>query len=78
VTLAAREDEITLEVRDDGVGLPGTLDEGSTVGTGLRILRTLGERDLHGRVDLRGSAEGTVARVTFRRQDTPELLDEGV
>lgn len=78
VTLTAREDEITLEVRDDGVGLPGNLDAGSAGGTGLRIVRTLGERDLHGRVDLRGSAEGTVARVTFRRQDAPELLDEGV
>lgn len=58
---------VTLEVRDNGSGLPQDFDPLTDANLGLNIVRTLVTSDLRGTFSIRPAAgrEGTVARITF-------------
>ena len=66
IQLAQEGPEVTLTIKDSGRGLPSGFDLSTGRGLGLRIARTLAEKDLAGslRLDGRG-AGGTTATVTF-------------
>lgn len=55
---------VTIEIGDDGAGLPGDFDVDEGGGLGLRIVRTLVEGDLKGRFALHGEG-GVKAVVAF-------------
>ncbi len=57
-------DEVSLQVKDDGVGLAPGFDLVHDAGLGLRIVRTLVEKDLHGSIELLNAA-GTCAEIIF-------------
>jgi two-component sensor histidine kinase len=56
-------DELVVEVRDDGAGLPAGFDLEASDRLGLRIVRTLVEGELRGTLALRSGQPGTVAVV---------------
>jgi PAS domain S-box-containing protein len=58
--------EITLEIRDDGVGLPEQVDIHATSTMGMRLVTGLVENQLGGRLEV-DRAAGTAFRITFRR-----------
>ena len=59
-------ERVSIIVSDDGEGLPGDFDLDSHSNLGLRIARSMVERDLRGQFDLRSSpGDGTRARVHF-------------
>jgi two-component sensor histidine kinase len=65
VRLNAQAETVTVEVRDDGVGLPPGFDvKANEPGLGLQIARTMVAKDLSGELEL-SSGEGTTARVRF-------------
>jgi len=66
VTLYESGGEITVMVRDDGVGMPPELDPHRVESLGLSIVRTLVSRDLRGSLRMTVNG-GTVAEVTFPR-----------
>ncbi|HLJ62339.1 MAG TPA: sensor histidine kinase [bacterium] len=66
ITLHERGGEVTVVVRDDGVGLPAELDPQQVESLGLSIVRTLVSRDLRGRLRMWVDG-GTIAEVAFRR-----------
>jgi two-component sensor histidine kinase len=66
VTLAERDGEVIVTVRDNGVGLPPGLDPQRADSLGLSIVRTLVSRDLRGRLRMWHDG-GAVAEVEFRR-----------
>jgi two-component sensor histidine kinase len=66
ITLHERGGEVTVIVRDDGVGLPPGLDPQRVESLGLSIVRTLVSRDLRGRLRMWVDG-GTIAEVAFRR-----------
>jgi two-component system, sensor histidine kinase PdtaS len=72
-------DVATLEVADDGKGLPESFDLGNSSRLGLQIARTLTESDLHGRLDVSSRVDGgTSVRVEFkpkRREVEPDDAD---
>lgn len=66
ITSTLEGEQATVEVRDDGVGVPPDFDPLRSEGLGLQIARTLVEVDLQGRLDIsRGESAGTVVRVVF-------------
>ena len=66
IELAQEGPEVTLTIRDSGRGLPSDFDLSTDRGLGLRIARTLAEKDLSGTLRLDGrDAGGTTATVTF-------------
>ena len=59
VTIDRTDDALTLEVADDGVGLPEGFDLDNATGLGLSIVRTLVTSDLAGEITIRsGDGEG--------------------
>ncbi len=64
ITLDQNEEEVRVQVRDDGAGLPPNFDIGKNAGLGLRIVRTLVEKDLHGSLAL-VNAGGACAEISF-------------
>lgn len=64
IRLADDGEWVTIEVGDDGAGLPGDFDVDADGGLGLRIVRTLVEGDLKGRFELHGEL-GVRAVVAF-------------
>jgi two-component sensor histidine kinase len=54
---------LTVEVEDDGRGLPPGFDMTSTESLGLLIVRDLVTSQLRGRIDMRGGEGGTVVRL---------------
>ncbi|HLT69661.1 MAG TPA: sensor histidine kinase [Acidimicrobiales bacterium] len=59
VTIDRTEDALTLEVADDGVGLPEGFELDNATGLGLSIVRTLVTSDLAGEITIRsGDGEG--------------------
>ena len=63
VSLKRSDGTVTLEVSDNGVGLPGDLDWESTPSLGLQIVRGLSDQ-IDARVDVI-SDEGTTFRISF-------------
>jgi len=64
VELADDGECVTIEVGDDGTGLPPDFDLEQDGGLGLRIVRTLVQGDLKGHLELRGG-RGVRATATF-------------
>ena len=64
IELAQDEDEVRVQVHDDGTGLREGFELARDTGLGLRIARTLVEKDLHGALNLTRNA-GTVAEFSF-------------
>jgi signal transduction protein with GAF and PtsI domain len=58
----------SVEVSDDGTGLPDSFDPAGTGSLGLEIVRTLVESDLGGTFELTGWPGGTVARIRVARR----------
>ncbi len=67
VRLASTESELSVEVRDDGVGLPPGFALGSLKSLGLSIVRTLVTSELGGAIAFR-TDNGTVAQLRIPRQ----------
>lgn len=67
VTVQLRDDDeqITISVDDDGVGLPETFDLAQTSSLGLQIVKTLAQGDLKGGFELHSRDKGVSAVVTF-------------
>ncbi|MGB8648915.1 MAG: sensor histidine kinase [Anaerolineae bacterium] len=64
ITLEEDDQEVRVEVQDNGAGLRPDFELSRNAGLGLRIVRTLVEKDLHGALTLR-NAEGACAEFTF-------------
>jgi two-component sensor histidine kinase len=64
ITLDQTEDEVSVQVKDNGVGLAPDFDLVENARLGLRIVRTLVEKDLHGSIKLLNDA-GTCAQIHF-------------
>ena len=65
INLIDHGDAVSIEVVDDGGGLPVNFDLGHDVSLGLRIVQTLATDDLKGRFELKSSGAGTAAAVVF-------------
>ena len=65
IELEQDEDQVTVRVSDDGTGLKPGFELSRDTGLGLRIARTLVEKDLHGAFVLKNE-NGTVAEFSFR------------
>jgi two-component sensor histidine kinase len=74
VSFARHGDELVVEVRDNGAGLPRGFSVDSTSSLGLSIVRGLVNGQLGGRIEMTSDA-GTVARLTVpvRRSDREDL-----
>jgi two-component system, sensor histidine kinase PdtaS len=64
ITLDQMEDEVSVEVKDNGVGLAPGFNLVNSAGLGLRIVTTLVEKDLHGSIRLLKD-HGTCAEIHF-------------
>ena len=65
VELVDRGEEVNIVVTDNGEGLPTGFALESSANLGLRIVRSMVERDLKGQFELRGDGYGTRAVVHF-------------
>jgi two-component sensor histidine kinase len=66
IELSQEGPKVTLSIADSGRGLPPNFDLATAKGLGLRIARTLAEKDLAGSLRLEAQeAGGTIATVTF-------------
>jgi PAS domain S-box-containing protein len=63
---SSADGEITLEVRDDGVGIPEEIDIRRTTTMGMRLVTGLVENQLGGTIDVDRSS-GTAFRIRFHR-----------
>ncbi|MDA8427148.1 MAG: PAS domain-containing protein [Treponema sp.] len=66
VTVSKSEDDITIAVRDDGVGLPAGYEVRSQARLGLRTVIGIGEEQLRGRMEFGGGSRGFSCRLTFK------------
>jgi len=64
---------IALEVRDDGVGMPAGFDPEHSSSLGLRLVQ-LFVRQLHGEMDWRSDADGTVFQIRTHHTKTTKSL----
>jgi two-component sensor histidine kinase len=64
ITLEPDDGQVRVRVQDDGVGLKSGFELAQDAGLGLRIVRTLVEKDLHGSLQLLNDV-GTCAEFTF-------------
>ena len=62
-----------LIVRDNGVGIPETLDIKNAESLGLRMITNLTERSLHGKVSINRD-NGTEFRIIFREKEYKDRL----
>jgi two-component sensor histidine kinase len=69
ITLKETYDDIVIEIRDDGSGLPENFDPESDGQLGMNIVRSLVEDGLEGRFELHNK-EGVAAVVTFPKLST--------
>lgn len=69
VRLLETEDEISIEITDDGIGLPGSFHGSDNGHLGLQIVNTLVKEDLKGRFEF-ANGHGVTARVTFPKLTT--------
>jgi PAS domain S-box-containing protein len=73
VRVSSEEGRITLQVADNGVGMPAGLDSRNTESLGLQLVNLLA-RQLRGSISFDGGAKGTVAVISF--QGTHEAQGE--
>jgi two-component sensor histidine kinase len=59
------ENLATIDIIDDGVGLPENFSLNTSSNLGLQIVRTLTENELRGEIVLSETGSGTQARLTF-------------
>lgn len=71
IQVTEEAEEIRLEVRDDGVGIPAVIEEGPRKGVGLDIVASLVQTDLRGEFQLRND-RGTVATIRFPKPKQAE------
>lgn len=64
ITLNQTDESVSVQVKDDGIGLVPGFDLVRNAGLGLRIVRNLVEKDLSGSIRLIGD-EGTRAEIQF-------------
>jgi PAS domain S-box-containing protein len=74
VSVSRSEDEISISVRDDGVGLPEGYDLRKGSRLGLRTVLGIGEEQLHGRMEFGSAARGFSCRLTFKDVYYPRRL----
>ena len=74
VSVSRSEDEISISVRDDGVGLPPGYDLRKGSRLGLRTVLGIGEEQLHGRLDFGSAARGFSCLLTFKDVYYPRRL----
>jgi two-component sensor histidine kinase len=67
VRLGENDDCMTIEIADDGVGLPHDFDLASTSSLGLQIVQTLVRDDLRGQLELR-NGNGVTACISFPKE----------
>ena len=70
---SANDGEITIQVKDDGCGLPESFDLATDCGLGLQIVQNLIVNDLRGRFAIRSVDGSTVATISFRRLENEPL-----
>ncbi len=70
VNLTDQGDFVTIEVADDGGGLPSDFDFDRNVSLGLRIVQSLATNDLKGQFELKNSGNGTSATLKFPKKIT--------
>ena len=75
VRLARKGDRLTLEVSDDGRGLPEGFDEERDANLGLQIVKTLVEEELRGTWSVE-SGDGTSVRLSVKIPEEEEVPDE--
>ena len=65
--IIAQRDQLqcSIQIQDDGVGLPEGFDISASSNLGLQIVRTLTENELRGKIGLASEKDGTLASVTF-------------
>jgi two-component system, sensor histidine kinase PdtaS len=66
IRLASTDDELSVEIRDDGVGLPEGFSLGASKSLGLSIVRTLVMSELGGAIAFR-TENGTIAQLRIPR-----------
>ncbi|MGE5140852.1 MAG: sensor histidine kinase [Rudaea sp.] len=64
IALDQTDDRVSVQVKDNGAGLVPNFDLGKNAGLGLRIVRTLVEKDLHGSIHFTENG-GTCAEFEF-------------
>jgi two-component sensor histidine kinase len=72
IGLVDEGDQVTLEVTDDGVGLPEEFSPAAAGSLGLSIVRTLVEGDLRGTFVLEPVQPGARAQITFHKSKPSE------
>ncbi len=65
ISIHREESRCSIEIYDNGVGLPQGFDPIVSSNLGLHIVRTLAENELRGHLSLLAQDQGTLARVTF-------------
>lgn len=65
IVVERNQEECSIRIYDNGIGLPVDFNLASSSNLGLQIVRTLTENELRGQLTLEGELEGTSARVTF-------------
>jgi two-component sensor histidine kinase len=65
ISIERNETRCSIEIYDNGVGLPLGFDPITSSNLGLHIVRTLAENELRGDLSLLAQEHGTLARVTF-------------
>ncbi|HSJ23313.1 MAG TPA: response regulator [Longimicrobiales bacterium] len=65
IRLEERDDQVRLQVADDGIGIASTQLPGKVIGSGRSIVEALVKDELDGSVDFQSTEEGTTVTVTF-------------
>jgi two-component sensor histidine kinase len=65
ITIDRNATTCTIEIYDNGVGLPAGFDPIESSNLGLHIVRTLAENELRGELSFISQEQGTLVRVTF-------------
>lgn len=63
------DETVCLELEDNGQGLPPDFDLEAATGLGLNLVRTLVEKDLHGKFDMQCERQATRTQIRFRLED---------
>lgn len=69
IRILADPDQITVQVEDDGGGLPKAFDIERDANLGLKIVESIARKDLSGTFMIRSTRGGTTARVTLPRSE---------